>query len=578
MALTSDQINVLRDSAYVLAQPVTEFILEDVARRVAKAGKITDTAAYQIYRAQALGESRKAIKDMLRKQLGITHSEINRLFRDAAKRSYSFDTRGIPWAQPFEQNGSLQQIVSAAVALAKNDFTNLTQTLGLTAPDGKPYPLQKAYQKCMDFAFERVFTGASDYSAAIRRATHELADKGVRFIDYESGVSTSLEAAVRRNIMGGLGLMDEQIVQADHDMLGCNGWEISAHANSAPDHEDIQGRQYSDADFARLNASLARRIGTLNCGHTVFPIILGVHSPQYTPEQLRRFREENARGITYQGRHYTGYEATQKQRALETAIRAQKRRCLVQDAAGDEDKLLLSRVKLGRLREEYARFSNAAGLPVQNERAQVAGFGHSQASKAVWANRKFTANAKDGIINSRGDGVGIDIEIDRFTPCLLDTKTGKLVETTYSLASPDELKSLKNKGWLFNWRGKDLKDSDIYKLTLKDDSEIQGLVAIRDIPSNHAVYLQLTESAPENRIGRRYEGVGGHLFAIAAKKSLDAGYGGYVYFEAKNERLVNHYSKAFGALLYGMPHPYSMALEEDAARALLDLYTLYEGD
>ena len=150
MALTSDQINVLRDSAYAIAQPITEFILKDVARRVAKAGKITDTAAYQIYRAQALGESRKAIEDMLRRQLGITHSGINRLFRDAAKKSYGFDTRGIPWAQPFEQNGSLQQIVSAAAALAKKDFTNLTQTLGLTAPDGKPYPLQKAYQKCMD--------------------------------------------------------------------------------------------------------------------------------------------------------------------------------------------------------------------------------------------------------------------------------------------------------------------------------------------------------------------------------------------------------------------------------------------
>lgn len=42
MALTSDQINVLRDSAYAIAQPITEFILKDVARRVAKAGKITD--------------------------------------------------------------------------------------------------------------------------------------------------------------------------------------------------------------------------------------------------------------------------------------------------------------------------------------------------------------------------------------------------------------------------------------------------------------------------------------------------------------------------------------------------------
>lgn len=174
--------------------------------------------------------------------------------------------------------------------------------------------------------------------------------------------------------------------------------------------------------------------------------------------------------------------------------------------------------------------------------------------------------------------MSIDIAIDRFMPCLLDKRTGELVDTTYSLTSPSELTGLKSKGWLFNWQDKTLKDSDIYKLTLKGDAEIQGLVAIHDNPSNSAIYLQLTESAPQNRIGRRYEGVGGHLFAIAAKKSLDAGYGGYVYFEAKNIQLAKHYSNAFGARLYGMPYQYSMALEEDAAQALLDIYTLEEGD
>ena len=196
-----------------------------------------------------------------------------------------------------------------------------------------------------------------------------------------------------------------------------------------------------------------------------------------------------------------------------------------------------------------------------------------------WRERgPFTPEDKHGIIQPRGDGMGIDIEIDRFTPCLLDTKTGELVDTTYSLATPDELKNLKRKGWLFNWSGKDLKGSDIYKLTLRGDTEIQGLVALRDNSANYAIYLQLTESAPENRIERRYEGVGGHLFAIAAQKSLEAGYGGYVYFEAKNEQLVKHYSKAFGARLYAMPHQYSMALEEDAAQELLEIYTLYKED
>lgn len=66
-----------------------------------------------------------------------------------------------------------------------------------------------AYQQACDFAFMKVSTGAQDYNSAIREATKNLAEKGIVTIDYESGVHTSLEAAVRRNIMGGLGLMQE---------------------------------------------------------------------------------------------------------------------------------------------------------------------------------------------------------------------------------------------------------------------------------------------------------------------------------------------------------------------------------
>ncbi|MBQ7122050.1 MAG: hypothetical protein IJO03_07290 [Clostridia bacterium] len=207
-------------------------------------------------------------------------------------------------------------------------------------------------------------------------------------INYESGVHTSLEAAVRRNIMGGLGLMQEQISQQNHDTFGANGWEISAHAASAPDHEDIQGKQYTDKEYEELNNSLARRIGTLHCGHAAFPIIIGVNEPQYTPEQLEKFKEDNKKGVTYNGRHYTVYEATQKQRQIERAIRRQKRCVLSAEKRGDKDGLLTSQIKLRRLNEEYGRYSNAVGLPTQQERLQVAGFGKKQAAQATSAAKK----------------------------------------------------------------------------------------------------------------------------------------------------------------------------------------------
>jgi len=385
--LTAEQIAALRDAAGHITDPINEFLLEDIARRISEAGQLTSSAAYQVWRAQQLGKSQREIKKELKRLLKTSRKEINRLLTQSAEVGYRFDLQQLPTsaAIPFEKNTSIQQIVAVAVQLAEEDFTNLTQTIGMVDPYGNALPLQDAYRSCTDYAFKQVITGATDYTTAIRRATAKLAEKGLRTIDYESGVHTSLEAAVRRNIMGGLGLMQEKISEHNHDELGADGWELSAHANSAPDHEPIQGKQYPDAEYQALNNSLLRRIGTLNCGHVAFPIILGVNEPQYTQEQLEKFREDNEKGITYEGKHYTGYQATQMQRKLERAIRKQKTRILIDETTGDKEKLLTDQIKLQRLRQEYSRFSKAAGLRTENERAQVSGFGRKQAAQATAA-------------------------------------------------------------------------------------------------------------------------------------------------------------------------------------------------
>lgn len=391
--LTPDQIAALRDAAVNIADPINEYLIQDIVRRVAQAGQLTSTAAYQVWRAQNLGVSQREIKAELRRRLELSHREIRRVMYQSAQSGYSLDVRRFPQVQavPFEENASLQQIVSAAVELAQNDFTNLTQTLGMVDPYGRARPLQSVYRACTDFAFQQTVTGAASYTEAIRRATRKLADRGVQVIDYQSGACVSLEAAVRRNIMGGLGLMQERISQQVHDDLGCDGWEITAHANSAPDHEPIQGRLYPDAEYQALNASLVRRIGTLNCGHVAFPILLGVNRPQYTPEELEKLRADNEKGVTVDGKHYTGYEATQMQRKLEQTIRAQKRRILADEAAGDEERLAQDKIRLTVLHQQYAGFSHAAGLRTQYERTEVMKGGDH---KAAWKSADETKASK----------------------------------------------------------------------------------------------------------------------------------------------------------------------------------------
>lgn len=382
--LKADQIEALGDQAQQLLSPVTEYLIEDIARRISEAGQITGTASYQAWRLQQLGVSQRQLKKELRKRLKVSRRELRRLLQQSAEAGYDYDLRKHPYVQavPFRENEVIQSIVSAAVQLAEDDMTNITQTIGFVCPDGKARELTKAYKSACDFAFKKVSTGAQDYASAIRQATRNLSEKGIVTIDYESGVHTSIEAAVRRSVMGGLGLMQERISKQNHDDFCCDGWEISAHAASAPDHEPIQGRQYSDAEYERLNNALVRRIGTLNCGHTAFPIILGLDMPQYSKEELERFLQENEKGIDYDGKHYTRYEATQRQRKLERAIRKQKRRILVDEASGDQENLKRNQVKYQVLNQEYKRFSKAAGLRLQHDRMELAGFGPKQANDA----------------------------------------------------------------------------------------------------------------------------------------------------------------------------------------------------
>lgn len=188
------------------------------------------------------------------------------------------------------------------------------------------------------------------------------------------------------------------------------------------------------------------------------------------------------------------------------------------------------------------------------------------------AGKTLDKSGGSGIMETRSIN-SMNIIIDKFTSCLEETQSGKIVSTSYSLATPKELSSLK--GWNFDWTDKSLNNSKVYKLIADGSDEIQGLVALTDFKRNSAIYVSLAESAPHN-IGKQkqYNGVGGHLFAIAVQKSVDCGYGGYVFMDAKNAELVEHYKKTLGALFLGRPHPYRMIIDEENAMKLLSIYTL----
>lgn len=171
----------------------------------------------------------------------------------------------------------------------------------------------------------------------------------------------------------------------------------------------------------------------------------------------------------------------------------------------------------------------------------------------------------------------INVIIDEFTPCLKDARTGELVQTeVIRIRRKSFLKKYNKKnGWYTNWE-KLADENEIYALVVEGSVDIQGLVAVAPNNDMQALYISWMCTSPDNNKqitdDVRYLDVGGHLFAIAAKKSVDFGYDGYMYGFASNEDLLKHYVEVFNGEVIAMLHPYQFAIDEDAAKMIMEVY------
>jgi hypothetical protein len=382
--LTPEQLQNLPQELTDLYDQLSEFILRDIARRIAKGAEITDTAEYQLYRAKSLGLSTDEIAAKIAEINGSSASEINRLIREAAAQSDEFDRKmlGVDKgaAVPLEENAQLQKLISAQIAETAGKCENLTNTMGFADHDflGRVYYLSMTdmYRREMDSAHMKVVTGATDYMTAIRQACNKLAASGVRTIDYESRRSDRIEVVARRAILTSVAHVTHRISEQNGEELGADGWEMSAHSGSRPSHAVYQGRQYTQEQYERIIKPL---ISEPNCRHDVFPIILGVSEPTYTEEELQNIDQPP---FTYEGRTYTAYEASQQMRKMERAMRKQKDRCIVADAAGDEEAFATASIRLNRQKYIYEDFCKAADSYTEYERTYVTGFNRSIAARS----------------------------------------------------------------------------------------------------------------------------------------------------------------------------------------------------
>ena len=395
--LTPFQLANIPGPLVSLFEDLEGFIISDMSRRIAKTGAITDMAEYQAMRAQELGVGLDTISAEIAKTLNVSKEAVQSIIESSTISALSYDDSIYKQAgltpTPLRQSPYVMQMIEAVIRQTNKEITNITRSLGFKTATGFK-PIAKYYQHACDLAHLKILNGVSDYTTAIRQAVKECANSGINFVDYETGHVNRIDVAIRRAVMDGVRKTAGELAIMRADEFGITTMEITAHQGARPDHAVWQGqivdRSGRDSRFLTLD-DIGYGTGAgfqgWNCRHDWAPFFPGISARTWSDEELKNI---DPPPFEYDGKIYTRYEATQKQRRMEASMRKTKREIIGYDAAGDTDYFTAASIKLRRQTEEYAAFSKAAGLLQQTERTGVLGYGRSISQKAVWAEKKAT--------------------------------------------------------------------------------------------------------------------------------------------------------------------------------------------
>ena len=360
-------------------------IMQDIVRRIKKTGEITSTADWQINRLKILGYSSEDIENALKDTLNASYPEMFELYDKVIDWEYVrnkdiYEQINAEYI-PFEENEHLIQVTSAIKKQSLEDLENITRSLGFYLDYGSKKvltPLSQVYSGYLDNACMDIVTGAFDYNTVLRRVVTQLTNSGLRQIEYSSGYANRIEVAARRAVMTGLTQLSGQIAEYNAEKLGTEYFEVEWHAGARPTHTIWQGRVWSRQQLYDVcGLGTVTGLCGANCYHPYFPFVPGVSVRTYTDEWLDEQNRKESEPTEFRGKEYTLYEAKQRQRQMETAMRAQREKVqLLQKGGADPQEVMLQKAKYQGQLNEYAVFSRKMGLKEERERIYLDMQGH----------------------------------------------------------------------------------------------------------------------------------------------------------------------------------------------------------
>lgn len=379
-------LDALPEELAELYRGLEDTLLMEICSRLKLRDELNEVTVQDIKALRSHGIDLKEIEKAIRKTTGISEQKLKKLLDDVVARNQTYYTELITLADVTRPDVLVDAAAIAAIyAQTKQECRNITRSMGFLVDNGRTtLPPAKAYQWCCDSALMQVQSGAISYNQAISNAVKQLADSGLKTVDYESGHRDQVDVAARRAVMTGVSQLCSKYTEQAAEYLETPYYEVSAHAGARDkpgpspwsSHKDWQGKVYSiragdiyPSIYEVCGLGAVDGLEGANCRHRRNVWVEGVSERTYTDEQLAHI--DDGLGSTFEGKTYTAYEATQEQRKVERTIRKLKREKAAYKAAGLHEEERAVNIRMRRLNAKYKAFSAAAGLPEQRERMKV---------------------------------------------------------------------------------------------------------------------------------------------------------------------------------------------------------------
>lgn len=430
--LPEEVLEQLGDRGAALFQAFEQDLIADIARRIKKTGRYTETAELQAQAMMAEGVSpaeilkevmrilqaddeyqkevaqntlewKKYVKAEIQAMREKAKEEGDDIIANAGDMSFNYDLS--MWEQNGEKltkDSAINRMISEMSKDTAGTFKNLTKSMGFKGAYSF-VTLQNAYIRYLDKAVVKMASGTFSYDRAVEDAVREMAHSGLRSVDYASGRTYQLDTAARMCVRTSCHQLSAKMSMHNCEKMGTDLVEVTAHWGARPEHAVWQGKIYSRSGknkkyppFSECHYGAVDGLCGVNCRHTFYPFFEGISEPTKW--------DEEPEPKEYNGKTYTYYDMTQKQRQMERKVRETKREIEAKRAiGGDTDDLEAAKRKQIA---EYHKFSDEMGIRPKDNRLRVIKGSSDLTKTKSYKAAKRGQELKSGALNIKNDPLG----------------------------------------------------------------------------------------------------------------------------------------------------------------------------